>query len=304
MRSEDGQAAIEWTGLVMLVALALGALPLAGLHVDGRSLGGFLAHRIVCAVKGGCDDGDRALARAYGGRDGELVRAHAPDIVYEHGEPSLPVDYRRCRSRRCSDAPDDHELDVHRTGAGRRATVFVHLIRRGGRRYIQYWFYYPDSNTTWMGSDTLWKLSGLPLVSLVTRGSARYPGFHPDDWEGYQVRVDRDGRVFARATAHGHYQGCKQAVCHNRWVPATGWTRVSRGSHAGHLPVDLLREDPLRLRPRYPGVDIHERTTTGDGLRLVPLERVDQRHYRPLEAGGVEPPWRKRAWRQPEGGSS
>ena len=304
MGSEHGQAAIEWTGLVLLVALALGALPLAGLHVDGRSLGGFLAHRIVCAVRGGCRDGDASLARAYGKRGAELVRSNAPNLVYEHGERSLPVDYRRCRSRECSDAPDDHDLDAHRTSAGRRATVFVHVIRRGGRRYIQYWFYYPDSNTTWMGSDKLWRVSSLPLVGLLLRGRADYPGFHPDDWEGYQVRVDRDGRTFARATSHGHYQGCKEAACHNRWVPATGWTRVSRGSHAGHLPVDLLGPRPLRLRQRYPGVDIRERTTTGEGLKLVPLERVDRRGYRPLGRDGIDPPWRKRAYREPEGGSS
>ena len=297
MGSEQGQAAIEWIGLVLLVALAFGALPLALIDVDGRSLGGLLAHRIVCAVKGGCDDGDAALARAYGVRDAELVRRNAPNIVYEHGEPSLPVDYRRCRSRGCSDAPDDHQLDAHRTSAGRRATVFVHVIRRGGRRYVQYWFYYPDSNTTWAGSDKLWMLSGLALVS-------RYPGFHPDDWEGYQVRIEPDGRVFARATSHGHYQGCKQSDCHNRWVPATGWTRVSRGSHAGHLPLDIESHEPLRLRPRYPGSDLHERTSTADGLRLIPLERIDKRRYRPLEKDGPRPPWRKRAWREPEGGTS
>jgi hypothetical protein len=302
--SERGQAAIEWIGLVLLVALALGAIPLSLLDVDGRSLGGLLAHRIVCAVKGGCDDGDAALARAYGERDAELVRRNTPNIVYEHGEPSLPVDYRRCRSRDCSDAPDDHDLDAHRTSAGRRATVFVHVIRRGGRRYVQYWFYYPDSNTTWAGSDKLWRMSPLPLVSKVVRGSSRYPGFHPDDWEGYQVRIEPDGRVFARATSHGHYQGCKQSDCHNRWVPASGWTRVSRGSHAGHLPLDIESHKPLRLRPRYPGSDVHERTSTGDGLRLIPLERIDTRRYRPLERNGVTPPWRKRAWRQPEGGTS
>jgi hypothetical protein len=68
--------------------------------------------------------------------------------------------------------------------------------------------------------------------------------------------------------------------------------------------VEIESHDPLRLRPRYPGADIHERTTTVDGVRLVPLERVDRRHYRPLEKGGVKPPWRKRAWREPEGGSS
>jgi hypothetical protein len=302
MRSEQGQAAVEWTGLVLLVALALGVAG-AGLHVDGRSLGGFLAHRMVCAMRAGCRDGDVALARAYGKRDAELVRAHAPDIVYEHGETSLPVDYRRCRSRKCSDAPDDHELDAHRTTAGRRATVFVHVIRRGGRRYIQYWFYYPDSNTTWMGSDKLWKASGLSLVGRLLGGDGHYPGYHPDDWEGYQLRVEPSGALFARATSHGHYQGCKQAACHNRWVRATGWTRVSRGSHAGHLPLDLDGEVPLRLRPRYPGRDMHERATTGEGLRLIPLEGVDQRRYRPLEKE-VKPPWRKRVYRHPESDSS
>jgi len=292
MRSEGGQAAIEWTGLVLLVALALGALPLLALQLDGRSFGGFLAHRIVCAVRGHCRDGDAALARAYGRRDAELVRRNAPNLVYEHGEPSLPVDYRRCRSRRCSDAPDDHDLDAHRTGAGERATVFVRVLRRGGRTYIQYWFYYPDSNTAWAGSDKLWERSRLlPLVGRVVRGDRRYPGFHLDDWEGYQLRIEPNGDVLARATSHGHYQGCKQRLCRDRWVGGTGWTRVSRGSHAGHLPVDL------------PGRDTRERTTTGEGLRMVPLERLGHRRYIPLDKG-IKPPWLKRVYRDPEDPSS
>jgi hypothetical protein len=299
MRSENGQATVEWTGLVLLVALALAAFPLIGI-VDGRSFGGFLTHRIVCAVKRGCHDGDLALARAYGKKDAELVRRHAPNLVYEPGEPSLPVDYRRCRARECSDAPDDPDLDASRTTRGRRASVFVHVVHRGGRRYIQYWFYYPDSNSTWAGSDKLWRHSVLPLVSKLVRGKSGYPGFHLDDWEGYQLRVERDGTVFARATSHGHYQGCKQAACRNRWVPATGWTRVSRGSHAGHLPLDV---DGKRLTPRYPGRDIRERTTTGEGLRLIPLERVDRRRYRPLDKG-IKPPWRKGVYRDPGSGAS
>ncbi len=303
MRSQHGQAAVEWIGLVLLVALALGVAPLLALHVDGRSVGGLLAHRFVCAVRGHCDDGQIALARAYGKKDAELVRRYTPNLVYEHGEPSLPVDYRRCRSVECSKAPDDHRLDAHRTTRGQRASVFVHVVRRGGRRYIQFWFYYPDSNTTWAGSDKLWRHSILPLVSKAVRGESGYPGFHLDDWEGYQLRVEPGGAVFARSTSHGHYQGCKQAACHNRWVPATGWTRVSRGSHAGHLPLDLGGERPLRLRPRYPGADIEERTTTGDGLRLIPLERVNRRRYRPLDKG-IKPPWRKGVYRDPESPSS
>ncbi len=53
---------------MLLVALGLGALVALAPTVDGRSFGGFLAHRFVCAVKGGCDDGDAELAAAYGER--------------------------------------------------------------------------------------------------------------------------------------------------------------------------------------------------------------------------------------------
>ena len=51
----------------------------------------------------------------------------------------------------------------------------------------------------------------------------------------------RTARVWARASSHGHYQGCKERFCHNRWMRASGWTRVSRGSHAGHLPRGRCR---------------------------------------------------------------
>jgi hypothetical protein len=296
LRAERGQAGLEWVGLVLLVSLALAGGLAAGPHVDGRSLGGFLAHRFVCAVKRSCHDGDAALTRAYGRRDAVLARREAPNLVYEPGERELPVDYRRCRSRACSDAPEDRDLDSHRTDAGRRATVFVHRVRRGRRTYLQYFFYYPDSNSTWAGSSTLWNHSALRLLG-------RYPGFHLDDWEGYQVRIDPDGRAWGRASAHGHYQGCKQLVCKNRWVRASGWTRVSRGSHAGHIPGRLLGLLRGRFRPSYPGADLRERTTTAEGLRLVPLESLDHRGYRALD-DGVEPPWRKEVYRRPKSDSS
>jgi hypothetical protein len=57
---------------------------------------------------------------------------------------------------------------------------------------------------------------------------------------GYEVQIEPDGSVSASATAHGHYQGCKEAICENRWMRATGCTRMSRGSHAGHIPFDIL----------------------------------------------------------------
>lgn len=305
MRCERGQATIEWVGLVLLTSLALGAaVALAG-GVDGRSFGGFLAHRIVCAVRGGCDDGDAALAKAYGPGDADLLRRHAPDIVYEPGERELPVDYRDCRKAACSNAPDERDLDAHRTESGGRATGYTRVIRRHGRTYLQYWLYYPDSNSTFAGSDKLWGIVQAPLRS---RRAAPYPGFHMDDWEGYHVRIDRRGRVAVRATSHGHFQWCKQRRCRNRWGAPTGWTRVSRGSHAGHIPLErhavaTRGRFRLRYRAQLPGRDMRERTTTAEGLRLVPLESIDRRRYR-RRAKGISPPWHKRVYRHPEDHSS
>jgi hypothetical protein len=299
-RDEGGQATVEWTGLVLLASLALGALATFGPHVDGRSFGGFLTHRIVCAVKGGCRDGDGALARAYGVRDAALVRAHAPNIVYEPGERQVPVDWRRCRRAECAEAPDERDLDVHRSDAGERATVFTRVLRRAGRTYLQYWLYYPDSNTTWAGSDKAWEAAWLvPRVLGVVNDAPAYPGYHRDDWEGYVVRLDPDGSAWVRAGSHGHWQGCKQRDCRGEWVSRTGWTRVSRGSHAGHIPLRTEeRAGRRRHVPLLPGHDLDERTTTGEGLRLIPLETHDRRGYRP-NAEGIQPPWKKEAYRDP-----
>ena len=115
MLSERGQATIEWVGLVCLAAIALGALALVSPAVDGRSFGGFLSHRIVCAVRGAAC-ADAALRRVYGPADAELVRRLAPGVVYERGERQLPVDFRRCRSPACARAPDDRDLNAPGSG--------------------------------------------------------------------------------------------------------------------------------------------------------------------------------------------
>jgi hypothetical protein len=287
--SELGQATVEWVGLVLACALGLGALASFGQSADGRSFGGFVAHRIVCAVRGGCDGGAAGLVDAYGARDAALVRAHAPNLVYERGERQLPVDWRACRSRECASAPDDGGLDVHRSDHGARATVFTRLLRRGGRAYLQYWLYYPDSNTTFAGADRAWEASWLlPKVRELVSGSGDWPGYHRDDWESVQVRLDPDGSAWVRASSHGHYQGCKADECRNRWVEETGWARVSYGSHAGHVPMPF---------------DPRERTTTAEGLRLIPLETHDRRAYRRLDED-VAPPWRKPAYGDPESPAS
>jgi hypothetical protein len=317
---ESGQAATEFVALLFLCCLAFGALSALSGGFDGRSFGGFLARHVVCAARGGCERDERELTAAYGARDAATVRALAPNLVYEPGERELPVDWRWCRRVECAAAPDDPDLDGHAGREHHRATAFTRVIRRGGRLYIQYWLYYPDSNTALAGSDRVWERSWLlPRVRRLLAGSSDYPGFHRDDWEGAFVRVDPDGTIWMRASSHGHLQGCKWHACQKRWVRSTGWVRVSRGSHSGHVPyrseprwVDpsqtgarryVPKSGPPRRIPLVPGPDMHERSSTGEGLRLIPLETLDRERYRPLDPG-VKPPWRKGVYRDPESGRS
>ena len=320
VRGEAGQATLEWIGLVLLVALAGVALSAASPALDGRSFGGFLAHHLSCAATGGCRAAERELERAYGGDDAATLRALAPNLVFERGERQLPVDWRDCRRPRCATTADDPALDSHRSDARTRATAFTRVMRRGGRLYLQYWLYYPDSNSTWAGSDRLWERSWLlPRVRELVAGTPDYPGFHRDDWEGAFVRLDPDGSTWVRASSHGHVQGCKWRICQDEWIRPTGWVRVTRGSHSGHVPFRLERRpaDPRdgpripryippgspwrhhRRVPLLPGRDLDERTTSGEGLRLVPLETLDTGRYRRLDED-VKPPWRKRAYSDPE----
>jgi hypothetical protein len=304
--SETGQATIEWTAVILLVALVLGAAVAFVPVVDGRSFGSFLAHAIVCAVRGGCTDGNRELASAYGPVDAALVRRFAPNIVYEPGTHTLPVDFRRCRSHHCSDAPDDPSLDTAHSNSGVPAAAFTHVLHRGGTTFVQYWFYYPDSNSVLGPSSAIWNNSPLVLA-------ARYPGFHRDDWEGYQVRIGPDGRALVRATSHFGYQACKQRECENKWTPSTGWTRVSKGSHAGHIPLEPIYARDGRMqfalspsllrtygyRPLYPGVDLHERTTGGAALDLIPIETLPPELLRETKWDGISPPWLKEVYLDP-----
>jgi hypothetical protein len=307
--AQRGQASVEFVALLLLCCVACGALLALRGGLDGRDIGGFLSRHFVCAVSGRCDRDEDRLVAAYGERDAAAVRALAPSLVYERGERELPVDWRECRRVSCSVAPDDPGLDTH-IAAGSRASAFTHIIRRDGRLYIQYWLYYPDSNTTLAGSDRLW--------ARVLGGIARYPGFHRDDWEGAFVRVDPDGSIWLRASSHGHFQSCKWGFCRGEWARHTGWVRISRGSHSGHIPFEreprwrtpaaprYVPPTRPRLTPQRPGAGrgrLRERSTTGEGLRLVPLESIDPRTYPPVDPH-VLPPWDKDAYLDPEAGTS
>ena len=106
------------------------------------------------------------------------------------------------------------------------------------------------------------------------------------------VRFDPDGTAWTRSSSHGHWQSCKSDSCRDRWLRAGGWTRVSRGSHAGHIPERRVLPRPRTCASGPP---------RAEGLRFVPLESLDRDAYRRLDSG-IAPPWEKETWRDLEHG--
>lgn len=299
--SERGQGTVEWVGVLCVVGLLMAGLVAAGVRVPGSALAQAIASRILCAAALAQQCGDEPLIAAYGTEVGRLVRRHMPTILFERGSRALPVDFRRCRSTACGDGPE--RGIVRRSDAGLPVTAFVHVIDcrpeqaerteaegadcsapRAGNLYIQYWTYYADSAT----------LRGVPGIGKR--------GYHRDDWEGVQIRIQPDGSVDQRASSHGGYnyeQGAANwgsdagiglledvteavgARPRGGWGPETRTLLVSGGSHAGNVD----------------GEHDGDRHTLSRGVHLIPLE--------PIALGStavfaVSPPWRKRVWRDPE----
>ncbi|HEX7059172.1 MAG TPA: hypothetical protein VF176_04905 [Solirubrobacterales bacterium] len=303
---EQGQGTVEWIGLTCLVSLLFAALLAVGVRVSGTALADSIFNRILCAtaMADTCNDEPHLIA-AYGTEVGKLANDHMPNLAFERGSKALPVNFRRCRSTACGDGAEDPPSDfVRRAGKGLPVTAFVHVIdcrpgeaarseaegvdcsgERAGNLYLQYWTYYADSAT----------LRGVPIVGAK--------GFHPDDWEGVQVRISPDGDVDQRASSHNGYNHDRGplnwpsdvgaaslkslfeklgAHPRNGWGDETRWLFVSGGSHAGNARAFL---------PDF------ERIARSRQVHLIPLE--------PIASGrnprfAVSPPWRKRVWRDPE----
>jgi hypothetical protein len=227
---------------------------------------------------------------------------------------AVPVDFRNCRSDGCAVGPASGKVAA--SLAGNRVVAFTHAIdcrdhalerteaagadcsgERSGNLYLQFWFYYPGSATA-EGST--------PLKGPIREVSAALgkPTYHRDDWESYQVRIEPDGRRFARASSHhgyGYELGGTRLVPGWRldsrgrgrrfvrapdvdegsWGPDAGMLYVSGGSHAGSARI-------------YRRVD---RSSTDSRLVLVPLRSIaagDATEF------AVTPPWRKRVYFDPE----
>jgi len=301
---ERGQSTVEWVGLVSLVCLLLVGLLTAGVRVPGTALADSVFEKILCGVSMADSCGDEPhLIAAYGTAVGKLANDHMPSIAFERGSRAVPINFRRCRSTVCGDAPG-HDL-VRRTRRGLPVSAFVHVIDcrpgaateseaegadcsgdRAGNLYLQYWTYYADSAT----------LRGVPIVGDE--------GYHADDWEGAQVRIRPDGGVDERASSHNGYNYSRgplnwpsdagigplkslfEAVgirAQNGWGPETRWLFVSGGSHAGNAKGFL---------PDF------DRLTRSGQVHLVPLEQIAASGHTPHFA--ISPPWRKQVWRDPE----
>jgi hypothetical protein len=317
VRARSGQGTVEWIALIAMVSMALGALAwVVGLRPPGVVLADEIGERIVCAVRLTEDCSNEPRLRAANGDEvAALLRGHAPALLYEEGMRTLPVDFRACRSDACAEGAESGA--VTRSKDGLRTVAFTHVIdcrpghvagteawggdcsgSRAGNLYLQYWLYYPGS-ATGEGSTPLKR----PIRSVST--ALGHSTYHPDDWEGYQVRIGR-ARSYARATAHrGYsYELDRPLVPYTltrgpggawRWertpTPINGWGPegdtyyISGGSHAG---TALVQRSVSR--------------TTKDGrLVLLPLETLPGRERYSF---AITPPWRKRVYFDPECGGT
>jgi hypothetical protein len=297
--TDRGQATAEYVGVVLLVAVLVGALAVAvGPSLPGGGLARAVAERLLCAVGSSpvCDRGPAerptALEAAYGSEVAALLARNAPDLYFEGDDfASLPVDFRDCRSRSCADTI--RRGAVRATQTGLPPTAFTHVVDcrrrsgglaaarsgddeadcsgpRAGKVYLQYWLYYPDS---------------------LTHGLGRVGGYHLDDWESFQTRIDSGGSSVSRASSHHGYNGRAGGIGsigsdtgwspRSAWEPGTRALHIAAGSHAG-TTQPALGDDRA----------IHR-----EDLVLVPAE--------PIAAAStpdfaISPPWEKNVWRDPE----
>lgn len=311
-RSEHGQSTLEWVALLLLVSSLLGGMLLAGVHVPGTAVVHSIATRMLCAasLSSRCV-AEPSLVRSYGDGVAAEIRRHAPDLLFGRDMLGLPVDYRTCRSPYCADGPAAGE--VLESTAGEPVTLFTRVLDcrepptggaadrstetvdcsedRAGRLFITYWAYYPESAS----------LRGVPILERK--------GFHPHDWESFQVRVDPDGTVSQRASSHAGYNHTRSAAnwgadlgwgllrraaesaglrSRGGWGERTGRYLIAGGSHAGNV-------DGRVDRHRYPSF------TPGSRVRLVPLERIRRGPLsRPARFDPIAPPWEKDVWLDPE----
>jgi hypothetical protein len=181
---ERGQGTAEYLGLLAALALLLGLLALTVSSDPPQIPWSQLLRSPRHSYRRTPDE--RAL------RDpvlGPLIASAAPSIVLERDEYgddlAIPVT-DACRYPGCAAYPRA------------RCVLYVHVVRLPTRTVLEYWTYYPRSQS-----------DHLPLPALQ--------GFHHDDWEGLLVAFSSGGRL----------EGAR-----DNWAPYGGVVYRAAGSHA------------------------------------------------------------------------
>ena len=255
---ERGQGTVEYLGLLAVLALLLGLVAFA-LSADPPSIP--WSHLLRSSRHARTPD-ERALRNAG---LGALIAAAAPSLVLErddHGDDlAIPVS-DACRYPGCA------------AYGKARCVLYVHVVRSAARVVLEFWTYYPRSQT-----------DHLPVRALQ--------GFHLDDWEGLLVAFSPAGRLLgARGSAHLGWNGSAPWWDERRdnWAPYGGVAYRAAGSHA----LGLRRGD----------IDLAGDGWNGD-LAVLPagscaLRAADRagRGARAFDPGAVAP-WDKQAWTDP-----
>ncbi len=286
LRDDRGQASPEWLGTVLVVSLAFAALVAGGVGVPGVDLAKAITAKLACALDLGsdCDSQASALTAAYGAEVADLVAERVPLLHYEEGMLALPIDWRECREVACAQGPAAGR--VVETNGGAPVTLFTHAVDcrdpdaprpeeascdglSAGYLYLQFWAYYPDSQTPPFGDAS----------------------YHPDDWESFHVRIGPDG-VAERASSHHGYNGSDGDPVNDTGILAgkTGWTAatgrywISSRSHAGRVGSDQSKV----------------RWTEPNDIQLVPLETMRDEWDDYVGSKEHLPAWLKDVYLNPE----
>jgi hypothetical protein len=257
---ERGQGTVEYLGLLAALAVLLGLLALAAAsdppQVPWASLIHLPWHHHVDTLD------ERAL------RDpllGALIAATAPTIVLErdaYGVDSTVPSSDGCRSLGCA-------------AFGRaRCVLYVHVVHEPARLVLEYWLYYPTSQS-----------DHLPIVALQ--------GYHRDDWEGIEIALTPGGQLEgARASAHLGWNGSAPwwDELRDDWAPYAGVVYRAAGSHANGL-----RRGDIDLAGDSWNGDLGAVPSGSCELRAADRAGVRAREFDP----GAVAPWVKQAWSDP-----
>ena len=224
---QRAQGTVEYLGLLAVLAVLLGLVALV-ISADAPQI---RWARLLRPPRHARTPDERALRNPV---LGALIASAAPSIVLErdvHGDDlAIPVS-DACRYPGCA------------AYGKARCVLYVHVVRSTERTVLEYWTFYPRSQT-----------DHLPIRALQ--------GFHHDDWEGLLVAFSSDGHLLgARGSAH------------LGWNAGAGDERWTTGPYGGAWSA---RWQPCGAGLRRGDLDLAGDGWNGD-LAVVPAGACDLR---------------------------